>query len=456
MDKKSIAAVAIVGIVIIALLVFLFIGDATSNTILTVGKTDYELDDFISYVRTWEKDGFYSDFDTYKQNNASTIEEGFSESDYMSTIFSSYEVYKLYAQVADNLKVTLDDSEIPTVASGDAEELMNDYSITSGEYIRVRTEEAKANKLYSSPSDYITLTDDITNSYLAAKYYDPQKVYTTFKYRVVQLPVDQVDEATDETADSGEEAERVSGEKARVLAEAKEKADALLGLVKDYSKDFSGDTTFDEFQNYVASKDSEVLNSIFADMFASGDDGESYGVYDYIASAVSYPRYSKNLASVENGELDSVSALYMESDLGSSSGYLSLFVGNLYTDNVIPFLSSAKSGDYSEVFGDNDSGYVGFAYLDDIEYKLSDEDQARFDSDVLNYYIQSSYELTQKNTARIRELRLSEIIPLIARQEAEKQNTTSGDSGEVISLDNYADYVIPEDEESLNVSGEIE
>ena len=450
MDKKSIAAVAIVGIVIIALLIFLFVGDATSNTVLTVGKTDYELDDYISYVRTWEKDGFYPDFDTYKENNASTIKEGFTEGDYMSTIFSSYEVYKLYAQVAESLNVTLDASEIPTVESGDVEELLNDYSLTSGEYIRVKTEEAKANKLYSSPSDYITLTDDITNSYLASRYYDPQKVYTTFKYRVVQLPIDQVEEAGEEVDISGEASE-VSGEKARVLSEAKEKAEALISLAKD----FSGESTFEEFQNYVSSKDNEVLNNIFADMFASGDDGEGGSVYDYIAKAISYPRYTTNLASVENGELDSVSALYMEDDLGSSSSYLSLFVGNLYTDYVVPFLSNAKSGDYSEVFGDNDAGYVGFAYLEDIEYKLSDDDQSRFNSDVLNYYIQSSVELTQKNTVRIKELRLAEIIPLIARQEAEKL-AASGDSGEVISLDNYADYVIPEDENKLVDSGEIE
>ncbi len=136
----NLAIVIIFGLIIVGLIIFLFIGDGTSKDVLAVGNVDYEVDDFISYVRTWQQDATYSDFDTYIQNHGSSLKEGYSESDYMNEIFSTYQIYKVYAQEADKLGIELTEDEMPAeLESGDLETLESDFGITSGEYYRVQT-----------------------------------------------------------------------------------------------------------------------------------------------------------------------------------------------------------------------------------------------------------------------------------------------------------------------------
>ncbi len=457
MDKKNIAAIAIVGVIVVGLLIFLFVGDVTSDTVLTVGKTDYSVDDFISYVRTWEQDGTYADFDTYVENHKSELDEDFKESDYLSTIFQTYEVYKMYAQEADSLGVVLSEDEIPTIESGDEAELLNDYGLTSGEYIRVQTEIAKANKFFTTPGDYISGDENITKSYISYNNYDPNKIYNTFKYRVVQVPIEQVEEPEEELDISGENAVDVSGEKAKRVEEAKNKTEAILDLVKAASGDLSGDIGFNEFKEFVVAQNNDILNEIFAGVFESGDDDLPYDVYGYIAKAIPNQRYSANLVSVENGALDSVSAMFMNEDLNGNGSYLPLFVGTLYSSNVVPFLSKASEGEYSEVFVTDDSASAGFIVLEDIEGKLSDEDQKRFDANVLNYYIQSMVEITPKNKARVTSIKLADIIPTIARQQEEKKQAELAASGDVVEAIDPSEGIeeIPEEDVVVEeVSGE--
>ncbi|MBR6253607.1 MAG: hypothetical protein IKR04_07230 [Clostridia bacterium] len=460
MDKKSIIAIVVVGLIVVGLIIFLFVGDNTSDTILTVGKVDYSTDDFISYVRTWIKDGSYTDFDTYVETYGSSLEEGYDESDYVSSMFSAYQIYKMYSQYAQKLGVTLEDGEMPAeLSSGDIEELMSEYGLSSGEYLRVQKEVTLANKFFSAPNQYLSGDDTITASYLSRNGYDPEKVYTSYKYRVVQVPVELVDADSDV---SGEFSGDYSGENARRLVEATAQADALLELSKDAVTKFSGDISFEEFQSYIASKENATLDKIFADVIASGDDGFSYDIFAYISRAVPYDRYSQNglgFKTMGNGDLDNVSALFISEDLTGSSSYAGMFSGTLYSSYVVPFITKAEDGEFSETFASDNSDYVGFAYLESSENKLTEEDQSRFDTNVLNYYIQSSIEVVPKNKAKVTSIKLADIIPSIAKKQAEKEAAALA-SGDVVESDDGIDDIVINPEEAditdLAVSGATE
>ena len=152
--------------------------------------------------------------------------------------------------------------------------------------------------------------------------------------------------------------------------------------------------------------------------------------------AVPYQRYSQNglgFKSVENGDLDSVSALFASEDLTGDTSYAQMFTGTLYSQNIVPFIARAKEGEFSDLFTSSSSDYVGFAYLDGIENKLSEEDQKRFNTNVLNSYIQSSVELVTKNKAKIVSIKLADIIPSIARKEEEKRQQALANSGEAVA-----------------------
>ena len=124
---------------------------------------------------------------------------------------------------------------MPILESGDEATILSDYGITSGEYLRVQTEIYKANKFFTTPSDYLSGDQMMTDSYLERNNYDPKKVYNTFKYRVVQVPIEQPEEPVEEYDESGElienEVQETSGEKAQRIDDAKAKAEAILDLV---------------------------------------------------------------------------------------------------------------------------------------------------------------------------------------------------------------------------------
>ena len=390
----EVVVILIAAIIIIGAIVALFIGDATNDILLTVGGEKFTVDDFKNYVKVWN----------YEDN---------SSKDNVSQMFSQYEVYKIYSQRAKKAGLELDGSELPaSPESGDEAILLNDFALTSGDYMKVKNEIALAEKLYSSPYELGKVPKDISGDYLLYLYQNGRikdMDIHTYKFRVIQVPIEQPDEETQNEALSGDVSGEISGDNTKKKedyeTEAREMAEKILALVNE-------------------TKDLEVVEESRLDSIINYS-GESYSgdIFTQIGSKINANRFVQEgtgIASRSNAEVDYVSSYYLDEDYGSSSIIMSWGLASEDLMNGIKkAITAGKKGECSSVFNAGDC--FAFVYIEDITEGLNSTDSERFNNEAANYYIEVSANLIQ-NKSLINKLKVKDIVPKAVQEAA-----TSGD-----------------------------
>ena len=423
MNTKQVVAVAILVLVVLALIIGLFVGDATNTTVLRVGDKKYDISDFVSYVKAWNYD------------------DDSSKSD-INTMFSNYESYKVYSTRAEKAGVTLSGDEvIAELSSGDYATMLADYDLTSGEYMRVKTEMALANKLYASPYELGKISKSYFDSYKASMIEENgENYFDTYDYRVIEVTLAPEIEVEDENAEVvNDEASEVSGDvvgscnasgetsgdKARKEQqrkdEAKAKAELVLNVIKEYASNKSGDN-----EAYI----SRLRDALEVQ---SGDEEFSGDVFDYIGQFEESSRYTQNsngFMSVANAELTSASKLYFKEDLTGTNSYLSMFGYDKDAKEIVDKVTNLKAGEVSDIF-ESVNGY-SFVYLENIRSGLDEADELRYNNELANTYIGQNANMTFNKTL-VNKLKLDEILPIKARE----AQAPSGDivSGEVVDAE---------------------
>ncbi len=432
MNIRNIIAI-VLGIIVIALVILLMVGDVNDNTVLTISNQKYDVKDFESYVKVWN----------YENNSA--------KNDVEKMYLELYVPYKLYATRAEKVGLELEGYEKPKeLTSGDELILLEDYALTSGEYMKVQTEIALANKLYGESYKYGKVPQSYYDSYLSAQ---DKEIFDTFNYRVIEIPVEQdieepkLDEngyPIEEPEESGED----SGEKARKeqerIDEAKAKIEAVKNIVKEYASLPSGEK--DE-ASYVE-KIKEYYPELYEDVEFSGD------LFEYISENSTIKRATQNTngfnGSKANAALDSAARVFFKNDMTGLNSLIPTY-GNAETaKTIVDNVEKLKAGEVSETF-ETDSGF-GFVYLESIVNELSEEDNNRLHSEIANKYI-DEYAGQTRNIGPVKKINLEKLIPIVARkaEEAKKaaENAKLSGDGSGESITNEEDNV-----EELFGSGE--
>ncbi len=358
MEKSKIAILVIGLLIVVAAVAALVIDDTKDNTVLTLGKTKYDLEDYKSYGKVW-----------YYENNSTATSD-------VDTLANYYGYYKTFYKWAEKSGVTLSGDELPAaLESGDAEKLMADYELTSGEYMRVKTEIALAEKLMNNgyelgkvPSNVEEIYKNYINSsnYLETSYYLKPKSNETVEdymkmidYRVFAIKIP--------SAPSGEEVVETSGDVSGDISGDAAKAQRIL------------DTKI-QAQDVVAAIKDNMANGLSAeDAFTVASEG-----YENVTRLNLY-----NQSYMDNGDLDHMSYLYSQRLLNSQtfiyySYYFGLIDGDYYTD-MINAVTNTPKGEFSDIIEAND--VVAFVYVEDIRDGLEGEDLDSFRNESATYYV---------------------------------------------------------------------
>ncbi len=401
MDAKKVAAVVVCLIVIIAALLFLFIGDATDNTVLKIGSDKYSIDDFLNYVKVWNY-------------------ENSSNKDDIDSSFNQYQVYKIYTKRAYDTGLTLNESEKPTLESGDEEILLADYNLKAEDYLKVKEEMALCEKLYTSPYEYGKVPENVSEQYLDYMLQNGKisnKNLYTYDFRVIEVDNEmQVEESGDLSGDTN---------KVDPNVKSKEIATKLLAYVKEH---LSGDVLEAELDEIVSYSGESV----------SGD------IFTQIATKLPANRYIQNgnsFNAIENGGLDQVSSFYLETDYSDSSTLVSWgLVSPEMISGIRKGLSSTKKGEFSDLF-DTGNGYA-FVYVEDKVDGLSENDQDRLNNEASNYYIEVTSNMTH-NKALVNSIVLENIIPKVKREKEEAQNNIDSGDNEILQFSGDVVEILP-------------
>ena len=409
MKAKEVAVICIVAVLLIGLIVALFVGDATNTTVLTVGNEKFDIKDFENYVKVWN------------------YEDSPSKDD-IDALYRQYQVYKIYAKRAKDVGLTLDESEIPTLESGDDVILMNDYNLSSGDYVKVKSEIALCEKLYASPYELGKVPEDIEHSYLHYMMENgsiDSEELKTYKFRVVEIQndVELEEESGDASGDiSGEKSGEASKEDPSVIS--KEKITNLLSFVKE---NLSGDVSEEELDKIIDYSGEKV----------SGD------IFTQIASKIPANRYIQIGSGINvksNGELDEVSSIYLDTDYGEDSMIASWgLVSPDFISGIKKFISSAKEPGFSEPF-DTGNGYA-FIYLENITDGLNETDELRLNNQAANYYIETTANMTY-NKALVNAMNLEKLIPKVARDKSSETTPTNGSGDNGVQIENASGELI--------------
>ena len=400
MKAKEVAVIIISVVILIGLIVALFVGDATNKTVLTVGNEKFDIKDFENYVKVWN----YEDS---------------SSKDDVDTLFRQYQVYKIYSKRANDVGLTLDEGEVPTLESGDDVILLRDYNLTSGDYVKVKSEIALGEKLYASPYEYGKVPEEVDHSYLHYLMENgaiDSEELKTYNFRVVEVlnEVQLEEESGDVSGDvSGDKSGEAPKEDPSV--KSKETITKLLAFVK---ANLSGDVSEEELDAIIDYSGEKV----------SGD------VFTQIASKIPTTRYIQNGAAINmktNGELDEVSSFYLNTDYSETSTLASWgLVSPELISGIKDYLSNAKEAGFSEPFEIGD-GYA-FVYVESINDGLNEADELRLNNEAANYYIETTANMTY-NKALVNNINLEKLIPKVAQDKAEEASKAqnSGDSNVV-------------------------
>ena len=398
MEKGKIAVLCVGLLVIVGAIVGLMVADSKDTTVLTIGKTKYDLEDYKSYGKVWY----------YEQNTALT-----DDPDSMANYYSYYKSFYKWAQACD---VTLSGDEFPAaLESGDAETLLADYDLTANEYMRVKTEIATAEKLMNNsyklgrvPSnveklyiDYINATGNLGSSYyLSPKATEKIEDYMkTVDYRVVTI---NIPDATSGDV-SGDNASGDSASGDNVLLDTKLKAQELIAKIKE-----------------------DMANELpVADAFKLAVDGvegsSRYNLYNY--------------TSIANGELDSLSRLYANRLLNNQQFMIYSIYGlvdSKFYQAISDAVLNVEKGEFSDLI--ETENFVAFVYIEDVRDGLEGFDYESFQNEAASNYINSNSErVFNKIIANKYDFNT---LPILVRQreEAEKQAQEAANSGDSVDV----------------------
>ena len=406
MNSRNIIICAIAGILIIGLVIFLFVGDATNDTILKVGDQEYSLSDFESYVKVWNYEN---------DSSKSSVDD----------MYKNFQSYKVYVARAEKAGVELESGEKPeSLTSGDVQTLLDDYNLTADEYYRVKTEMAKANKLYDAPYKYAKISSDYYTNYKESLVESNPNVYDMFEYRVVEIPVEPeitVEEelSGDVTSETALVSGETSGEKAaRKLAEAKEKAGEVLELAKKFVSLQSGDSA-------------ESILASLKEIIPQTSENETDNLFDYIGENTTTNRYTQNTSgfnAVANGGLDTASRLYITEDMTGDSSYLAMFGLGDFSKAIVEKVLELNEGEFSDLFESPD-GYA-FVYMEKITHELSEDEETRLNDELANVYIGQNSQMTFNKTL-VKTIDLEKLMPKVARDAEEARKQAALASGDV-------------------------
>jgi len=254
MDKKSLAVVVVLGIVLIGIIIGVFVYDANANsTIAEINRVKYNKSDFESYLKVWQY-----------ENGEEPVD--------LDEMYNNYKIYKLYTQYADNYHVELPSGEkVSTLTESEITKLSEKYALTENEYMRVKTEIAEVDYLFANLQDYWIVSDEEYESHKGAN----ADLFKMYDYRVMQVNVEQPEEK------SGDVSGDISGDEA-----------------------ISGDSDEQIRKNNAKSKAVEALAKV-----KSGDSFEEVAK-EYGASRITY---SNGGYTIVNGTKETVSGLFMNS-----------------------------------------------------------------------------------------------------------------------------------------------
>lgn len=337
MDKKSIVVLGVLGIILLVIIGAVFIYDGKINTnIVEVNGEKYSKSDFESYVKVWQY-----------QNGSTPVD--------METIFSNYQVYKLYSQYLEKYDVELPSGEqVPALTDAEKTKLEQDYNLSESEYMRVKTEIAEIDYLFANLQKYWVVSEEEYNTHKEGN----EDKFKMYDYRVMQVAVDPAPEKSgDGSGDNSGDTSGDTSEQARKDA-AKSKAVIALAKVK------SGDKFEDVAKEYGTTRIT----------------------------------YTNGGYSIVNGNLESISGLYMDS--------------YLWDANIIKALQTLKPGEYSEIY-ESESSYV-FVYLENIREGLDEADKNSFKRQIANEHIQSSAVIVP-NRITFKSVKLNELVPALLK-----------------------------------------
>lgn len=397
MDKKSLIAVIFLVAILVAIVVVVFIYDGTMNTtVLEVNGVKYDVTDFENYLKVRQ----------YEAGETPVV---------IDDEFSTYQVYKLFAQYAKSKNVKLPaENAVPELTEDEYATLSTDYNLSKEDYMNTKTEIALVDYVYANLQDFYDLSDEEYNSHISASTApDPEKMYY---YRIMQVAV--------EAADTTEE---VSGE----TLSGDVSGNSLSGDVSgEISGDASGDLVDDEQvrKNAAMSKAVEALARV-----KSGDNFEAVAEEYGSSRLIFTPDGSIDIV---NGKQEVISGYYMDDYV-------------MDTD-IINALRTLNLGEYSEIFESSTGTSYCFVYLEDVKEGLEGADRSAFVKEIANEHIQGNA-VVVPNRFPLKSIKLEELIPALAKANIDTQ--TSGDvlSGDVSGESNPTET---SGDVSNNVSGD--
>ncbi len=428
MEKKSIVAAVVAGILIVGVIIAVLVYDGFVNTvILEVNGVKYDKSDFESYLKVYQYE---------KGKEAVDIDEE----------FDTYQIYKLYSQYVDMYQLKLDEeNKIAELTDSEKEKLEKEYALSESEYKRVKTEIALVDQLWRSLGDYYKIPDEIYEAYKAEKVehamehgLSEDQVFKTYQYRVMQVPVPDAPETSGDT---------ISGDKEN--SGDTNTSGNLLSGEQNSGNSFSGDNGSGETlsKEEVAKKQRQAETKAKAEeALAKVKAGEKfeevakeYGTMRIVFSASGYQ--------VVNGGIETVSGLYMDD--------------YVYDEDILDALRTLKAGEYSKIY-ESENSYT-FVYMEKIEDGIDKDSENTFKREIANELIQTSAVIVRDKII-LKSIDIEKLIPALTKVSGDNQTPalsgesqgTSGDaqgtSGEVVSGNNSGDN--QEENNVNNQSGE--
>ena len=428
--EKSKLIILVIGIIaLVALVIGLVVAESKNEHIFTIGKTTYDLEDFKSYGKVW-----------YYEENSSVTES-------LDNMLNSYTYYKLLNKRAEDCGVELSGDEFPAaLESGDELRLLNDYELTSGEYMRVQTEIAKANKIAENAYELGRVRSDVADwysdlflpsypSYLEQNYgvtlrgSETVKDYLkTVDYRVIQLEVPHSGDEELEN-ESGDASGEVSGDNdnAQAILDTKLKAQEIMEKIKSL---IEGGSTVEEAYSSINEQ-------------YSGD----------VTFKSHYAMVGNGFSQVQNGELETTAKLYASNNINHP--WLSMFGGDEEVQNkTLDAVKSLEKGEYTDLIeGDN---VIAFVYIEDVRDGLEGDQEKQFNTEASLRYIINSTDYNSVDKVVAKKANFEALPGVKAKLEEEKANEEEANTEDVVEASGEGEIIVENEEETtIEDSGEV-
>ncbi|MBR3280666.1 MAG: hypothetical protein IKI57_02295 [Clostridia bacterium] len=402
MEKSKIIILIIGLFVIVGAIIALIAADANDTTVLTIGKSTYDLADFASYGKVW----YYEDNSQYTES--------------YDTMLSQFYISKLYNKWAENAGVELESGEMPApLESGDEEILLRDYNLTADEYYRVQKEIALKDKLRNDSYNLGKVPEGVQDYYFSYLNQSPtylrnayalsldegqkaEDLAKTVDYRVFMVPIEHPSGDT-----SGDVSGDVSGEvvdpEVTATLNAKLKAQEAMASIKQ------------------GIEEGKTVEEAFTFANVGYEEVTRYAVgLDYIGS----------FSQIANGELSTLSKLFATRAIEGSYTYMFGLIPTELATAIEDAVLNQDKGTFSDIVMSND--YAIFIYVEDVRDGFEGTDLEVFNIESANCYIELYYE-NVSNKAIARKAKLEELPGVIAKKAAEEaQNQENSESGDAI------------------------